>query len=94
MNTDSSHDILDQLQQIIQGLNTLTQTVSQLNLRQHRIEERLTQVERCLVNLRQEANQSRNRPVWTDNERAAYALWLTEASEQDQGFPTLPVSGG
>lgn len=85
-----NEEFLDLLQKIQQSINELKQSHAELSHQATSVDQRLCQVERCLVNLHNDARQSRGRSIWTDDERMAFSNWLATNAVVDEGIPKLP----
>lgn len=82
--------LLEHLLSIRQELGELNQTRHVLVAQLSAIDQRLAQVERCLVNLHNDTTQSRSRAIWSDDERTAFSNWLTTNTVANDDFPSLP----
>lgn len=82
--------LLENLLLIRQEIGVLNQAQNALIAQLSAIDQRLTQVEHCLVNLHNDASQSRSRAIWSDEDRTAFSNWLTTNTVADDGFPNLP----
>lgn len=82
--------LLEHLLRIRQEIGSVNQAQADLSTQMTAIAQRLSQVERCLVNLHHDVSQSRTRAIWTDEERTAFSTWLAGNDVSDDGFPKLP----
>lgn len=88
------YSITEHLLRIRQEIGEIGQSQTDVAAQLTALDNRLSNIERCVINLRNDAVQASNRSIWSDDERTAYVNWLTDVSEQDEHFPSLPDIGG
>lgn len=83
--------VLGQFRQITAGVADLSAVLAQLVQRLEAVDQRLSHVERCVVNLHINHTQN-NRAVWTETERSAFCNWIAENLTADEANPFEKLS--
>ncbi|MCQ8129986.1 hypothetical protein [Methylomonas rivi] len=86
MNEQSNQTLLELMRQIQRDIGELKQQQVELSGQLLTVDERLLNVERCLINLRSDADRSRTRMVWSDDERTAFSNWLSSNTNVNDDF--------
>ena len=69
-----------QLADINSGVSRLNTVLDKLSQQIASVDQRLSLVERCVVNLYTHQDRQ-NRAIWTEAERSAFCAWLTENTD-------------
>jgi hypothetical protein len=86
--------VLEQLKQISSSFGQLHMSIVEVSQQLGSVDQRLSQLERCVVNWYDNDAYNRNRTVWTQTERAAFCSWLAENSDAENVYSlTKPDDG-
>ena len=84
---ESENGLIELLSQLQNGLDELRRGQIELGIQMQEVSKRLVQVEQCVSNHYNDYRQTGQRTVWSDEQRLAFAQWLSEPGEgTDYGY--------
>ncbi|PPD29709.1 MAG: hypothetical protein CTY19_16985 [Methylomonas sp.] len=89
MNDTQTKELFDLLLQIQRDIGALTQQQTALAEQLTGLDQRLAQVEYCVINHYNDFRETGNRSVWTNEQRNAFGEWLFKNTPENDLIPVM-----